>query len=131
MTKTFKLPKYSWKLLIVALIVATGISLHFFGLLEPRKILDLARGYSDHWLLVVGLILLQIILYTFALTGSVALWIVAPIYSPVVATLILAAGGTLGGISAYYFSRQLTNDWETRIEKSYIYKLIHKQNNCH
>lgn len=88
-----------------------------------------ARGYSEHWWLVLVLILLQIFLFTFALAGSFFLWIVAPIYSPVIATLILSTGATLGGITAYYFSRRLTDDWIDKIENSRTYKLMQKHDN--
>lgn len=129
MTKTFNLQRYTTKILIVALIIVAGIILHGFGLLDHQKLLNLARGHSDHWWLVAGLILLQIILYTFALTGSIVLWIAAPLYQPEMATLILTAGGTIGGMTAYLFSRRLTHDLENRIENTHVYKLIHKQNN--
>ena len=45
------------------------------------------------------------------------------------ATFILAAGGTLGGLGAYFFSQRLTDDWIEKIEKSRSYKLLQKQDN--
>jgi len=68
-------------------------------------------------------------LFTFALAGSFFLWIVAPLYPPAMATFILAAGGTLGGVTAYLFSKRLTDEWIEKIEKSRTYKLLHKQDN--
>ena len=117
------------KLVIVALMITTGIILEFAGLLDAERMLDIARGYADHWWLVVVLILLQIILFTFALAGSFFLWIAAPLYPPAMATFILAAGGTLGGITAYLFSKRLTDEWIQRIQNSHTYKLLHKQDN--
>ncbi len=117
------------KLVIVALMITTGIILEFAGLLDAERMLDIARGYADHWWLVVVLILLQIILFTFALAGSFFLWIAAPLYPPAMATFILAAGGTLGGIAAYLFSKRLTDEWIQRIQNSHTYKLLHKQDN--
>ena len=64
-----------------------------------------------------------------ALAGSFFLWIAAPLYPPAMATFILAAGGTLGGIGAYFFSQRLTDEWIERIENSHAYKLLHKQDN--
>ena len=91
--------------------------------------LAVARGYSDQWWLVLVLILLQATMFTFALAGSFFLWIVAPLYPPAMSTFILAAGGTLGGISAYFFSKHLTDDWVVKIEKSHAYKLLQKHDN--
>lgn len=120
---------YIKKLLIVALLVTAGIVLEIAGLLDAEKMLGIARGYSDQWWLVLVLILLQITLFTFALAGSFFLWIVAPLYPPLMSTFILTAGGTLGGITAYLFSKRLTDDWIARIENSHAYRLLHKQDN--
>lgn len=117
------------KLLIVALMITTGIILEFAGLLDAGNMLNIAREYADHWWLVVVLILLQVLLFTFALAGSFFLWIVAPLYPPAMASFILAAGGTLGGITAYFFSKRLTDDWIRKLQNSHTYKLLHKQDN--
>ena len=123
------LRRHSNKLIIVALMISVGIALEFAGLLDAEQILGVARQYSDHWWLVLVLILLQTVLFTFALAGSFFLWIVAPLYPPARATFILATGGTLGGICAYLFSNRLTDDWVSRIEKSQTYRLLHNQDN--
>ena len=122
-------PDYIKKLFIVALLVVVGILLEVAGLLDAEDMLGIAREYADRWWLVLVLILLQMVLFTFALAGSFFLWIVAPIYPPAMATFILAAGGTLGGITAYFFSKRLTDEWIEKIEKSRTYKLLHKQDN--
>ena len=122
-------PAYIKKLFIVALLIAAGILLEVAGLLDAEKMLNVAREYVDYWWLVLILILLQTILFTFALAGSFFLWIVAPLYPPAMATFILAAGGTLGGITAYLFSQRLTDEWIEKIENSRTYKLLHKQDN--
>jgi len=117
------------KLFIVALLITIGIILEVSGLLDAERLLSIARGYTDHWWLIVVLILLQTVMFTFALAGSIFLWIAAPLYPPAMATFILAAGGTLGGVGAYLFSKRLTDEWIARIENSQAYKLLHKQDN--
>jgi len=123
------IPAYIKKLFIVALLIVTGISLEVAGLLDADNMLGIARQYVDRWWLVLILILLQVVLFTFALAGSFFLWIVAPLYPPAMATFILAAGGTLGGVTAYLFSKRLTDEWIEKIEQSRTYKLLHKQDN--
>jgi uncharacterized membrane protein YdjX (TVP38/TMEM64 family) len=117
------------KLIIVALMILAGILLEIAGLLDADEMLGIARQYSDQWWLVPVLIFLQTVLFTFALAGSFFLWIVAPLYPPAMAAFILAAGGTLGGISAYFFSSRLTDDWISRIENSQTYRLLHRHDN--
>ncbi|MCK4707677.1 MAG: VTT domain-containing protein [Gammaproteobacteria bacterium] len=121
--------RYIKKILIVALLITVGILLEVVGLLDAEQMLIIAREYTDYWWLVLVLILLQTILFTFALAGSFFLWIVAPLYPPAMATFILTAGATLGGIGAYLFSKRLTDEWVERIEKSHAYRLLHKQDN--
>lgn len=121
--------RYVKKLFIVALLITAGLLLQITGLLDAEELLLVAREYTDHWWLIVALILLQAIMFTFALAGSIFLWVAAPLYPPAMATFILAAGATLGGVTAYFFSRRLTDDWIKRIENSQAYKLLHKQDN--
>lgn len=123
------LRRHARKLIIIAILICVGLLLEFAGLLDAEKMLQVARGYADQWWLVLVLILLQAVLFTFALAGSFFLWIAAPLYPPPMATFILAAGGTLGGIGAYWFSQRLTDDWIARIESSHTYRFLHKQDN--
>jgi uncharacterized membrane protein YdjX (TVP38/TMEM64 family) len=120
---------YIKKLLVVALLITVGLLLQITGLLDAEKILSVAREYAEHWWLVVILILLQTIMFTFALAGSIFLWVAAPLYPPAMATFILAAGAALGGVGAYFFSRKLTDEWVKKIEKSQAYKILHQQDN--
>lgn len=120
---------YVKKLIILAVLIIAGILLQLFGLLDPEKILLIARGYADHWWLVIVLIVLQTIMFTFALAGSLFLWVAAPLYPPAVATFILATGATIGGVTAYYFSQKLTDEWVQKIENSHAYRLLHQQDN--
>ena len=116
-----------YKLVILAVLILAGFLLSASGMLDPQMLLALAREYSDRWWLVVILVLAQVLLFTFALAGSAILWVAAALFEPVPAALILALGATLGGISAYYFSATLSEDWVHRVENSHIYKLLHKQ----
>lgn len=115
------------KLVVIAVLLATGLVLQLAGLLDAGLLLELAREFSRSWWLVLALILVQSVLFTFALAGSLFLWIVAPLYPPPLAAFILAAGGTLGGLGAYFFSRYLTADWKRRIEASRGYRLLHSR----
>jgi uncharacterized membrane protein YdjX (TVP38/TMEM64 family) len=117
------------KLVIIVLLITLGLVLEIAGLLDARQLLAIAREYTQHWWLIPVLILAQVVLFTFALAGSIFLWIVAPLYPPAMATFILAAGGTLGGLGAYLFSNYLTEEWKTKIENSRSYKLLRAQDN--
>jgi uncharacterized membrane protein YdjX (TVP38/TMEM64 family) len=119
--------RHIYKLILLGLLIGTGISLQVSGILEPEKLIPLARQYADHWWLMLLIVLLQVLLFTFALAGSVFLWVAATLYPPIVATTLLALGATLGGVSAYFFSAKLTDDWVHRVEQSRIYRILHQQ----
>lgn len=118
-----------YKLIILGVLIVAGVLLQISGSLNPGEWVAIARQYADHWWLPVILVLLQALLFTFALAGSLFLWVAATLYPPVTATIILAAGSTLGGISAYYFSARLSDEWVYRVEKSHVYKALRKQDN--
>jgi uncharacterized membrane protein YdjX (TVP38/TMEM64 family) len=118
-------PAYRRKLLVIAVFLAAGFVLHITGLLDPRAALDLAREYAGNWALVLVLIGLQVAMYTFALPGSFVLWIAAPLYPPLAAALVLAVGGTLGGVGAYYFSERVSESWIQRVQRSRSYRVLH------
>ncbi len=117
------------KLVIIVLLITLGLVLEVAGLFDARQLLAVAREYAQHWWLVPVLILAQAVLFTFALAGSVFLWIAAPLYPPAMATFILAAGGTLGGLGAYLFSNYLTEEWKAKIQNSRSYKMLQVQDN--
>ncbi|MDH5764876.1 MAG: VTT domain-containing protein [Gammaproteobacteria bacterium] len=120
---------YIKKLFFLSVLIITGIIFEIAGWLDPEKLLLMAREHADNQWLIVILIICQVVLFTFALAGSSFLWITAPVYSPAMSTFILVAGSTLGGISAYYFSRRLTDDWIHKVENSRVYKLLRKEDN--
>ena len=118
-----------YKLLILGVLIAIGALLQFYGLLDPEELIAIARQYADYWWLPVILVLLQALLFTFALAGTVFLWVAAVLFPPFTASIILAAGATLGGVSAYFFSATLSDEWVHRVENSHIYRLLRKQDN--
>lgn len=111
--------------LIVVLLLGAGFLVHVSGLLDAGQVLAWARSYTGSWFLVLALIGLQVVLYVFALPGSFVLWIVAPLYPPLVAAIILAVGGTLGGVGAYYFSERVSESWIRRVQSSRAYRVLH------
>ena len=117
------------KLVIVGLLVLSGVLLEVYGLLDAAETLEYARGFTQYWWLVIVIIVAQALLFTFALAGSVFLWVAAPLYPPLTATLILTAGSTLGGLGAYFLSQYLTDDLKNRIEDSRVYRVLHDNNN--
>ena len=123
------LKKHKNKLIILLLLITLGLILQVTGLLDPHHLILYAREFADTWWLILLLVILQMVLFTFALAGSTFLWVAATLYPPMTSSLILAAGATLGGITAYFFSQRLTDDWIHKIENSKVYRLLQKNDN--
>ena len=117
------------KLTLIGLLFVAGVTLELTGFVDVTGMLAIAREYGQHWWLIVLLILLQTLLFSFALAGSVFLWIVAPLYPPAMAAFILTIGATLGGLGAYFLSRYLSLEWRQKIENTHGYRLMHSQDN--
>ena len=117
------------KLTLIGLLIVVGVTLEFTGIVDVTELLTIAREDGQQWWLIVLLILLQALLFSFALAGSVFLWIVAPLYPPSMAAFILTIGGTLGGLGAYFVSRYLSLEWRQKIENTHGYRLMHSQDN--
>ncbi|WP_455217284.1 TVP38/TMEM64 family protein [Kaarinaea lacus] len=117
------------KVFILLGLIIVGFLLSITGLLDPKMLLAMAREHADQPWLALVLVLVQVVLFTFGLAGSAILWVAAALFEPLTATLILAVGATLGGVSAYYFSATLSEEWVHKVERSHIYRLLHKQDN--
>lgn len=116
-----------WRPLLLLTLVAVGLTLYITGLFDLGRFLQWAEGYTKQWWVVAGLILLQALLFMLALPGSSILWVVAPLYPPLTATLILVAGSTLGSMAGYLFARRLATPWLTRIGDNRLFRLLERR----
>lgn len=89
-----------WPLAVLAALAAIGIAVLALDLVDARAALHWARGYATHWWFAVALVLLQVLLFTFALPGSAVVWLAAPLFAPTAATAILTAGGCGSALAA-------------------------------
>lgn len=77
---------------------------------DPDWVLE--TGYrltGDPWLLA-GLVVLMAILFTFALPGSLVVWLIAPFVAPWIAVPLLVAGSVAGALGGYWFAGRLGAD---------------------
>jgi len=116
-----------WPLALLAALVALGLAAHGFGFFDAGAALAWARGHATRWWLPPALILLPVLLFTFALPGSAVLWLVAPLYPPFEAAAILTAGGVIGALAAYVFARRLTGVSLQGLQESRGYRLLRRE----
>ena len=116
-----------WQPLLLLTLILLGFISYFLGLFDLGKILTVAQDYAQYWWPPVVLIAVQVLLYTLALPGSLVFWVLALIYEPVTATLILVTGSTLGALTAYWFARQESLMWVSYIQRSRFFHLLEKR----
>ena len=116
-----------WRPLILVALAAVGTSLYLTGLFDLAGLLQWAGGYRQYWWVAAGLALLQALFFMLALPGSTFLWVIAPIYPPLTATLILVAGSTMGAMAGYFFARRLTGPWRARICENRFFKMLEER----
>lgn len=120
-------PGGNWPAALLTLLLALGLGAHFLEEFQWREALAWARGHAGQWWLPLVLVLLQTVLFMFALPGSTLLWVVAPLYVPPAATLILTAGGTGGALAAYWFARRLTVAQQERLRRHRAWRLLARE----
>ena len=119
--------RHHWKGLVLITLLALGLFLTLSDVIPWLQLLDTARDYTGYWWLALLFVLYQVLMFMFALPGTSTVWLVAPIYTPVSATLILTAGQTLGAIAAYYFSKQLGEKWRTRLFQHQLFQILQRR----
>jgi uncharacterized membrane protein YdjX (TVP38/TMEM64 family) len=98
--------------------------LHYTGVLKWHQFMEMGEAFAHQWwfpFLIVGA---KILLYTFALPGSLLIWLVAAVYEPVAATLIIAIGGVAGACSAFYVVQHMTLTITHTITLSPFFRLL-------
>jgi uncharacterized membrane protein YdjX (TVP38/TMEM64 family) len=116
-----------WQPFVLLALIVLGITLSVTGTIDPANLVQWARQHIQHWWVALALIVLQVFLYTFALPGSLVLWIVAPVYQPIMGSTILVIGSTLGALTAYLFAQQETTSWSLRVKGSHLYAVLKKR----
>lgn len=116
--------RQNWQIVLLIVLISTGLILQFSGLLDLRMLLQWAKKYSEFSWLPVLLILIQAMMFTFALPGSSMLWIVAPLYQPLTATAFLIIGTTLGALSAYWLAHHTHSPWLQQVKKQHIFSML-------
>jgi uncharacterized membrane protein YdjX (TVP38/TMEM64 family) len=116
-----------WQPLLLLALVLLGIIVYYLDVFDLNQVLKFAQNYAHTWWAVVALISIQVLLYTFALPGSLLMWVVALIYVPITATIILVTGSTLGALGAYWFARWESVTWTAQIRQSRFFHVLEKR----
>jgi uncharacterized membrane protein YdjX (TVP38/TMEM64 family) len=100
-----------WPLLLVLGLVAFGLIVGWSGRVDVTALLAWGDRVADRPAAIIAVIVIMAVLFTFALPGSLGLWVVAPFHPPPVAVAILLAGSVTGAAGGYAAARWLGAAW--------------------
>lgn len=87
------------------------------GVWQPVSI-DTIMGWGHRFasepMALAAVIIVQGLMFAFALPGSLLIWFVAPFLAPLVAVPVLLAGSLVGVAGGYVVSSRLGGDWRPR-----------------
>lgn len=111
-SRTLDKNKFEGKILnrknvILLLLILAGLILQQTGIIDWLQILEYFEKFSDKWWVWSLVLGIKVVFYALALPGSSLIWIAAILYKPLIATLLIVCGGTLGGFAAYFFSKRI------------------------
>lgn len=115
-----------WKLILLALLLVTGLVLDQTGIIDWHRLRERLGSVTDQWWLPPFLVGLQAVFYTLALPGAALIPIVALLYRPLPATLIIVAGGVAGALAARHAARGLGGTGAQQATRSATYRLLQR-----
>ena len=114
-------------LLFAVVVMALGIVLYQINPADRQQLWNWGESLADKPMTPLILILTQTFLYTFALPGGIMFWVVAPIYAPLPATLILTAGNMLGSFTAYAMASRLSRWVRVRLAGHRAFQILSRR----
>lgn len=67
--------KSLYKIIILVLLVSAAIVMHLFGWLDWRWFVEQGEQYAHTWWFAPAIIIIMVVFYTFALPGSLMIWV--------------------------------------------------------
>lgn len=116
-----------WRPLALALILCTGLVIAYWQPVDMDTLFAWGDTLTAHPLTLLLIILIQALLFSLALPGSVLVWVVAPFQPPVIAVPVLVCGSVLGAAGARLFADTLTRHWQPGPRAQAIISLLEKR----
>ncbi len=99
--------KRRWRWAVLGLLLGGGIALSLWGPWTAEDLAAVGEVLAERpWILPVAAVV-QAVLFTLAMPGSIVLWVVAPFHPPLLTTVVLVAGSTVGALGGYTVARRL------------------------
>ena len=122
-----RLRKIPYRVVLLIALVFAAVLLDRTGILDWSLMVRTGEIHAHKWWFPPALIFLKVVAYTFAFPGSLFVWVAGLLYHPWEATVIIAAGGVGGALSAYFFSRKMSRSFSQKVQNSRFFEVMEKQ----
>ena len=73
-----------------------------------------ASQASHHPVVIIGVMLIMVVTLAIGLPGSIGLWLIAPFYPPLIATVMLTLSSVAGAMGAYQVAARAGQHWNPK-----------------
>jgi len=116
-----------WAGLLLGLLIVAGLVLTSWHTRELAQFLEWGDRIADLPVAIVAVVVLMVVLFTFALPGSLVFWVIAPFHSPLVSVIMLLIGSVAGAFGAHRFSHRLGKRWSPGKNAERVVALLEKR----
>ena len=106
-SRSLQFLRHHWRGLVLGSLVASGLLLASRYGQDLAAFLEWGNRIADQPLAVVVVIVWMAVLFTFALPGSLAFWLIAPFHPPLGSVAMLLAGSVAGAYGAYRLAQRM------------------------
>jgi len=124
MTEAMTAALRHWRLGLLLLILSVGTGLTLWQPISLEALFDWGERWAAYPLIWLLVLLVQAVLFTFALPGSTLIWVVAPFLQPLFAVPVMVIGSTLGAIGARHVASKLSTGWQAGSKGEQVVKLL-------
>ncbi|MBE0487941.1 MAG: VTT domain-containing protein [Halomonas sp.] len=103
--------RWPWRVVAVGGVVLMALYLWIWHSPDLADLQRWADEASHHPAVIISVILVMAVTLALGLPGSIGLWLIAPFYTPLVATPMLIVGSVLGALGAYWLSARVGDRW--------------------
>lgn len=111
-------------MLLLGLVIAGAVAFAVFDPVDREAALALGESLAKNPWTALVIVLVQILLFALALPGSLVVWIIAPFYPPLIATLLMLAGSMAGAVLAYLIAGYLGESVHRRLHRHRTFRLL-------
>lgn len=113
-----------WRLALLFLLVATAIAYALSGPVDRTGILAWGETLAQWPWTAPLLVLAQVLLFALGLPGTIVVWLIAPFYPPLIATLLMLTGSVLGAAAAYPIAGYLGESAYRRVQHRRTFRIL-------